>query len=91
MFVPVVIATFAECSRLRCFCSRSPVQKCTAPSSTTPISGVTCGRPSARTVVIQYSSARSSACATSRHGVGPASGSLKRSSNLAVGSDVMVL
>ena len=43
------------------FCSPVPVTKCTAPSWWTPISGVTCGRPSARTVVSQYSSARSSA------------------------------
>jgi hypothetical protein len=51
------------------------------PSWKTPTSGVTCGRPSARTVVIQYSSARSSACSVSDHGVGWASGSLKRVSS----------
>ena len=51
--LPVVIATCRLRSRLRAFCSRSPVQKCTAPSCHTPISGVTCGRPSARTVVSQ--------------------------------------
>ena len=66
------------------------MQKYTAASSAMPISGVTCGRPSARTVVSQYSSACSSTCAASRHGVGPASGSLKRLSIAAVGSDFMV-
>ena len=33
VLLPVVSATWLLCSRLRAFCSRSPVQKCTAPSS----------------------------------------------------------
>jgi hypothetical protein len=54
------------------------------------MSGVTCGLASARTVVSQYSSACSSACATFGHGVGPAAGSLKRLSNLLSGSVLTV-
>jgi len=37
--------------------SVAPVQKYTAPAIQTPISGVTWGRPSGRTVDNQYSSA----------------------------------
>ena len=48
------------------------------------MSGVTCGRPSARIVVSQYSSACSSTCSAAAYGVGPAAGSLKRLSNLVV-------
>ena len=83
VFVPVVSATFALASRLRAFCSSSPVVKCIAPSNQTPISGVTCGRPSVRTVVIQYSSARSSARVVSSQLVAVAFGSLNRLSSLA--------
>src|SRR5439155_24167980 len=75
---PVVSATSRRASRLRAFCSRSPVQKCTAPSCATPISGVTCGRPSARIVVSQYSSGRSSSFTDSDHGLGRASGAHSR-------------
>ena len=51
--LPVVIATCGLESRLRCFCSWAPVQKANAPSCQTPTSGTACGRPSARTVMIQ--------------------------------------
>jgi hypothetical protein len=51
--LPVVTATWALASRLRCFCSSGPVQKAKAPSCQTPTSGTACGRPSARTVTIQ--------------------------------------
>lgn len=50
----VVAAGREDAMRLRrmfrSFCSPSPVQKYSAPSSQTATSGVTCGRPSARTV-----------------------------------------
>src|SRR5215216_3528249 len=51
--VPVVTATCRLASRLRCFCSSEPVQKANAPSYQTPTKGTACGRPSARTVMIQ--------------------------------------
>ena len=53
VFVPVVTVTPGEAPRLRCFCSLRPVQNQKAPSCQRPTSGVVCGRPSARTVVIQ--------------------------------------
>ena len=49
------------------------------------MSGVTCGRPSARTVVSQYSSASPSTRTTSSQAAGPAAGSLKRVSRAASG------
>lgn len=55
--LPVVTATRALPSRLRCFCSSEPVQKANAPSCQTPPNGTACGRPSARTVMIQWSCA----------------------------------
>jgi hypothetical protein len=39
------------------FCSPSPVQNTKLSSNHTPTSGVTCGRPSPRTVVSHYNSA----------------------------------
>ena len=56
-----------------------------APSRQAPISGVTWGRPSARTVVSQYSSASTSTFSVSGHGVAAAAGWLNRSSNLSCG------
>src|SRR6188472_3835327 len=51
VLTPVVTATAVECARFCAFCSSGPVQN-TKPSSThAPINGVTCGRPSVRTVV----------------------------------------
>jgi hypothetical protein len=50
-------ATWGFVRRLTAFCSAGPVQKWRASSCHTATSGVTCGRPSARTVVIQNSSA----------------------------------
>jgi hypothetical protein len=44
-------------ARLRAFCSSGPVQNTKSSSIQTPTNGVTCGRPSARTVVSKYSSA----------------------------------
>src|SRR5262245_21876892 len=66
--------------RLMFFCSPAPVQKCRASSSQTATSGVTCGRPSARTVQIQNSSADVMARSVSLHSETAASGSLNRGS-----------
>src|SRR5205814_10254916 len=63
------------------FCSVAPVVKYRVSSTQTVTSGVTWGRPSARTVVIHASWADSSASCTSPHGVGVASGSLNRGSS----------
>ena len=68
-------------ARLCAFCSVSPVQKCSASSSQTATSGVECGRPSARTVVTQNSSAFSITCCVAGHATASAPGSLKRSSS----------
>src|ERR1700686_3986803 len=57
-----------------------------APGSHTATSGVTWGRPSARTVEIQNSSAVSSTRRVSSHPVATASGSLKRGSIFVTGS-----
>ena len=50
-------ATRGLLARLRAFCSSGPVEKCSASSSQTATSGVTCGRPSVRTVEIQKADA----------------------------------
>ena len=56
--MPVVSTTFAVPLAGSCALrSSGPVQKCSAPSDHTASSGVTCGRPSGRTVEIQNSSA----------------------------------
>jgi hypothetical protein len=57
---PVVRTTYGLCVRLTAFCSLGPVQKSIASPSQTATSGVVCGLPSRRTVVIQKSSALSS-------------------------------
>ena len=59
-----------------------------APSAQAATTGVTCGRPSARTVEIQNSSAPSSALRVSSHPVAVAAGSLYRSSSLVTGVDI---
>ncbi len=51
---PVVRTVFGFCSRFLAFGSLGPVQKHKASSSQTAMSAVTCGRPSVRTVEIQY-------------------------------------
>src|SRR5215216_5774513 len=66
--VPVVTATCGLASRLRCFCSSAPVQNANAPSCQTPTSGTACGRPSARTVMIQYSCASINRRSMAAHG-----------------------
>src|SRR5829696_8968890 len=66
--VPVVTATCGLASRLRCFCSSGPVQNANAPSCQTPTSGTACGRPSVRTVMIQYSCASVRRRSMSSHG-----------------------
>lgn len=50
------------------------------------VSGVTCGRPSARTLVIQQSSAVAMARSVSAHGVAVAVGSLERGSSEVAGA-----
>jgi hypothetical protein len=73
------------------FCSVPPVEKWMAPSSHTATSGVTWGRPSARTVEIQKSSAASSARRVSSHVVATAAGSLNRVSISVTGLLIEVL
>jgi hypothetical protein len=63
------------------FCSPGPVVTCTTSSSHTDTSGVTWGRPSARTVVTMDSWAVSNTPRALAHGVAVASGSLNRSSS----------
>jgi hypothetical protein len=58
-----------------------PVQKYNAPSSQTPTSGVTCGRPLGRTVDNQYTLAFRSASRAYAHSVGTASIALKEPSS----------
>ena len=89
-FVPVVSTTFGFARRFAVFCSWSPAQKCNAPSSQTVGSGVTCGRPSPRTVESQNISDLSRMFSTSAHGNGPAPGSLKSPLNSTVGSLIKV-
>src|SRR6266699_6447665 len=55
--LPAARITCGFLRRFTAFCSVSAVQKWRAPSSHTATSGVTWGRPSARTVEIQNSSA----------------------------------
>src|ERR1700738_84906 len=82
-FVPVVTATAVEAARFCAFCSSGPVQN-TKPSSThAPMSGVTCGWPSLRTVVSQYNSAAAGSSQPCCHTIG-SDASLKRASNLPV-------
>src|SRR5438067_7737554 len=83
---PVVRSTCGLARKLTVFCSSAPVEKWRAPSSHTATSGLMCGRPSARAVVIQNSSAASSVRTVSSHEVGAVPGSLKRSSSVVVGS-----
>src|SRR5207248_9319224 len=52
--------------------------------------GVTCGRPSDRTVEIQNNSAPSMVCSTRSQGVADAFGSLKRASSSAAGIAVVI-
>src|SRR6516225_9780891 len=82
---PVLRITCRLPLRLTAFCSCMPVQKKSAPPSHTATSGVMCGRPSARTVVIQNSSACSSARRVCSHPVAAAAGSLNLGSRLVTG------
>src|SRR4051795_8286652 len=61
--------------------SSAPVQKYSAPSSQTEISGVTCGRPSGRTVEIQNTSESCNRPSASDHPLAPAPALLKRESS----------
>ena len=72
-------------SQVHGFCSSAPVAKWIASSSHTAMSGVTCGRPSARTVETQNSSARSRAARVSSQPVATASSSLNRVSSSVTG------
>ena len=58
------------------------MQKYSAPSSQIPSSGVTCGRPSGRTVDSQYTSASRSSLRPVPHSVGIASWLLKALSSV---------
>lgn len=53
----MVSAQWGLPARFFAFCSPGPVLKYSAPSCQAAISGVTCSRPSGRTVVIQKTSA----------------------------------
>ena len=88
---PVMRMTCWLLRRLAAFCSVSPVQKCSASSNQTATSGVMWGRPSARTVAIQLSSAASSASLASSQLVGVAPGSLQAALSVVVGVVVMGL
>src|SRR5215467_6400090 len=88
---PVVRTTCGLLLRLMAFCSVPPVEKWMAPSSHTATSGVTWGRPSARTVQIQKISASSSARRVSSHVVAVAAGSLNRMSISVAGLLIEVL
>lgn len=68
VLAPVVRTTSGLAARLRALRSDGPVQKCSAPCDQTPISGVTWGRPSGRTVESQYSFALSSSATASVQG-----------------------
>ncbi len=68
--------------------SSTPVQKCIAPSSQTAINGVTCGRPSGRTVDSQNIPACSRVRSASAHGVGDAFSLLNRWSSTVSGCSV---
>ncbi len=84
--VPVVRTQRGSDSRFLAFCSWEPAQKCSIPSAQIAGSGVTCGRPSRRTVDSQNISEADSARATSAHGGAVAPGWLNASFNCAVGS-----
>jgi hypothetical protein len=73
---PVVSTTCGLDRRLAHFCSSAPVENQTAPSAQAATTGVTCGRPSARTVETQNSSAVSSTRRVSSHSTAVAAGSL---------------
>jgi AcrR family transcriptional regulator len=88
---PVVSTTCGLASKLACFCSSAPVENHTAPSDQAATTGVTCGRPSARTVEIQNSSAVSSTLRVSSQVVATAAGSLYSSSNVVTGAGMAFL
>src|SRR3984957_923318 len=62
--------------------SSGPVQKYRPPSCQTPSSGVTCGRPSGRTVDSQYTSASANSVRARDHSVCSAFGLLKELSSV---------
>jgi hypothetical protein len=67
-------------------CSVAPVENHSAPSNQTATSGLTCGLPSCRTVVIHDSSAVLRTCRVVCQGVAADPGSLNRVSRLVAGS-----
>src|SRR2546421_1664707 len=75
--------------RLTVFCAVSVAVKWMAPSCHTGTHGVTCGRPSARTVESQNSSAVSSTRRVSSHGVTPPRGTPCRVSSFVMGSFIL--
>jgi hypothetical protein len=84
------MTTWGFLARFMAFCSPGPVVKCTASSSHTATSGVTWGRPSARTVVTHDSWAVSNTARAFAQGVALAPGSLNRSSSSATGSPIVI-
>jgi len=77
--------TWGLARRFAAFCSVSPVVKCNWSRAHTATSGVTCGRPSARTVLSQNNSAEASSSCVAGHVVAIAVGLLYRSSSDVVG------
>src|SRR2546421_820444 len=75
--------------RLTVFCAVSVAVKWMAPSCHTGTHGVTCGRPSARTVESQNSSAVSSTRRVSSHGVTTPRGTPCRVSSCVMGSFIL--
>ena len=76
LLVPVVRMQRGSDCRFLVFCSREPVQKYSVPLSQIAGSGVTCGRPSLRTVDSQNISDSARTLTTSAHGGAAVSGSL---------------
>lgn len=68
-FLPVVSAQCPSPARFLAFCSSAPVEKYSTPSCQAASTGVTCSRPSGRTVDTQKISADSSCRRASAHSV----------------------
>src|SRR5262249_1090827 len=82
---PVVSTTCGLPRKLANFCSSAPVLNQMAPSTQTATTGVTCGRPSARTVETQNSSAAWRIRQVSAHSTATAAGSLYTLSKVVTG------
>src|SRR5664280_2220130 len=88
---PVVRTQWRFSLRFLALRSSGPVQKYIAPSTQTPSSGVTCGRPSGRTLDSQYNSAPANVARAWDHSVGSAFGLLKAVSSVTGSCSAMLL